>query len=150
MQIFGEEYRLFASINGDEILNHQFNNPKTYENMKLTTDILGHAHEKLKDITISGNFTFFVRRTTLRGPIIIKIFNDYRILETVCFKIKSCEYETVGGTSCYAAHGNTIRVFKNRKKIDDIENGFYLYEKCFKAEQDDEFAFHAGGDNGVS
>ena len=76
MQLFGENYRWFASFNGEEILNHQFNNPETYENMKLTTDIFGHAQGKLKDISISGNVTFIVRSVTLRRLFIIKLFGS--------------------------------------------------------------------------
>ena len=67
MQFFGENYRLFATINGEEILNHQFNNPNTYENMKLTTNIFGHAQGELKDISISGNFTFFCKKGYITG-----------------------------------------------------------------------------------
>ena len=54
------------------------------------------------------------------------------------------------GSFCYGAHGNKILVYKNHEKIDEIEEKFHLYKKCFTTEQDDEFAFHAGGDNGVS
>ena len=62
--------------------------------------------------------------------------------------MKSCESQTDDG--CADAHGHRILVYKNHDLIDEIEEGFHNYEKCFATEQDDEFAFHLGGTNGVS
>ena len=74
--------------------------------------------------------------------------NGYRILETTCFQLESCESEN--DDECEYAHGEEILVYKNGEKIDKIKKRFHLYKKCFSTEQDDEFEFRLGGTDGVS